>query len=67
MPLFPRRSRPRGRGRGEGSISATAAGGGQNQGISSTTSCTAVELERALESAPGPESPEGLGHAPSVD
>ena len=49
--------RPRGRGGGAGRARASPA-----QHLA-----PAVELEQALESAPGPEPPEALGCAPSID
>lgn len=67
MPLFPRRSQPRGRGRGEGSISATAAGGGAEPGHLQHNILHSCGARAGSGAGPGPESPEGLGRAPSVD
>lgn len=66
MALFPRRSRPRGGGRARAASQPRPQVGGRARAFPAHLA-PAVKLERALESAPGPEPPEGLGRAPSVD
>ena len=67
MALFPRRSRPRGGGRARAASQPRPQVGGRARASPAQHLAPAVELERALESAPGLEPPEAQERAPPVD